>query len=116
MSAQIVPSSTSNDRSSSAVTPPNRTPTSLTLSSGTATPYLPLLRRGGVTIAMPSRPTRLRARSHEHHLQLVVGLDAAARAEHDALERRVDERDRNLGDLGQPVREAAQHAAATHEV
>ena len=46
----------------------------------------------------------VRPRAHEHDLELVVGLDAAAGAEHDALERRVDEVHRDLGLVGDALR------------
>ena len=50
--------------------------------------------RDGATVVTDVRSAR-RPRSvpgaHEHHLEAVVGLDAAAGAEHDALERGVDE-------------------------
>ena len=49
-------------------------------------------------------------------LQAVEALEAAAGAEHDALERRVDEVHRQVGLLADAAVEAAQHAAAADEV
>ena len=49
-------------------------------------------------------------------LQAVEALEAAAGAEHDALERRVDEVHRKIGLVADALVEAAQHAAAADEM
>src|SRR5690606_28004563 len=88
MRAHIWPSSTVNDSRLRATTPPKRTLTSSTLSScstsGEATSF------------------------HEHDPQGVIGLDAAAGAEDDALEGKVDQLDLDLGLEGQPLAQAPQ--------
>ena len=56
--------------------------------------------------ASPSAAVTSGTGAHEHDLELVVGLDAAAGAEHHALERGVDQRDRDLGLLGEAVGQA----------
>src|SRR4051812_22828048 len=107
MSAQIAPSCTVNDSPSSATTPPKRTPTSSTLSSAMRYPAAGPSRRsvkqkrtkecGG---RHRTATTALGPGPHEHDPQLVVGLDAAARAEHHALERGLHQVHRDLGLVG----------------
>ena len=61
-------------------------------------------------------PDGQRRASEEHDLQRLVRLDAVTGAEHDALERRVDEVHRDLRLALDPQVEAAQHATAADEV
>src|SRR5437588_2903927 len=97
------------------------------LSSGSLQPWRREARRGsfgckgcaGRTAEAQGRrfrSSRLPIRAHEQDLQGVEGLQALAGAEHDALERGVDQVDRNRRLLGDPVIEPAQHAAAADQV
>src|SRR5262249_55036287 len=54
--------------------------------------------------------------AHEHRFERVERLEAAAGAENDAFERRVDEMHREVGLFCNAAVEAAQHAAAADEV
>src|SRR5581483_4430212 len=60
-------------------------------------------------------PSRLRA-AHEHLLQPVERLEAATRAEHDALERRVDEMHRQRRLLRDAPVETTQHRPTADEM
>ena len=91
--AQIWPSSMVKVRPSSATTPPKRTLTSCTPNSVPIRLGTVLARRrrsGSARRSVGRNPWPL---LHEHDLQGVVGLDAAAGAEDHALEGQVDELD-----------------------
>src|SRR4051812_17599548 len=114
------PSRRQSSRNGQTVWPPS--PERIDSSSGTRCARYSLPLRGSGSHGYRCSAWRLRSLttsgsgSHEHHPQLVVGLDAAAGAEDDALEGRLDEVDRDLGLVGDALREALQHAAAAHEV